>query len=62
MAEFNQAGHGAVIRYKLSAVTADEAHPFTMRELISASMAQLKIERETAPGMPAPVSAPVDKQ
>ena len=62
VAEFNQGGHGAVIRYKIAAVTADEAHPFTMRELISASMAQLRIEQETAPGKPAQADAPAVKQ
>lgn len=61
VAEFNQGGHGAVIRYKMAAVTADEAHPFTMRELISASMSQLKLEQETAPGKPAQADAPAVK-
>ncbi len=42
--EFNKGGHGIVIRYKIAAVTADENTPYTMRELLSATMQQHRKE------------------
>lgn len=60
--EFNRGGHGAVIRYKIAAVVADEAHPYTMRELISAAMAQLKLTPETVPGEPAQAAEGAEQQ
>ncbi len=49
--EFNRGGHGVVIRYKLSAVTASETTPLSMRELLSATMQKLRIEKEISAGM-----------
>lgn len=49
VSEFNRGGHGAVIRFKLSSVTATEHTPYTMRELISAAMRQLQIVSPITP-------------
>lgn len=46
VAEFNQAGHGVAIRYKLSSATATETRPKTIRELISQAMSQLRLGKE----------------
>ena len=42
--EFNRGGHGAVIRYKLASTTATEQKPYTMRELLAATMQGLRLE------------------
>ncbi len=46
VAEFNLAGHGVSIRYKLSSATATENKSRTIRELISMAMSQLRLEKE----------------
>jgi len=46
VAEFNLAGHGVSIRYKISSSTATEHKSRTVRELISTSMSQLRLEKE----------------
>lgn len=43
ISEFNRGGHGAVIRYKLAAKTATESTPYTMRELLSATMSEFRL-------------------
>jgi len=42
VSEFNQAGHGVVIRYKIATSTATEHQSRTLRELISLSMGQMR--------------------
>jgi len=46
ISEFNLAGHGVSIRYKISSSTATEHKSRTVRELISMSMSQLRLEKE----------------
>ena len=46
VSEFNLAGHGVSIRYKISSSTATEHKSRTVRELISTSMSQLRLEKE----------------
>ena len=48
--EFNKGGHGVRIRYRLSAVTATERTPLSMRELLSATMQKLRLNPEITPG------------
>ena len=43
VAEFNRGGHGAVIRYKAACLTATEHKPYTMRELLAATMQELRL-------------------
>ena len=44
VAEFNRGGHGTVIRYKVASVSATEHKPYTMRELLAATIQKLRIE------------------
>ena len=46
IAEFNRGEHGVVIKFKMSASTATAEKPRTIRELVSTSMAQLRVEKE----------------
>lgn len=47
ISEFNRGGHGVKIRYKLAAITASETTPLSMRELLSSTMQQLRMTKET---------------
>ena len=46
IAEFNRGEHGVVIKFKMAASTATAESPRTIRELVSTSMAQLRVEKE----------------